>query len=204
MSPIRRLCLAVLLPAMTVGQDMRENAIGCGDTFRTCEMACLLPKYRSNVALAWPYTVPEVYDTIDSCLSLCKVTRETCVETDVAKDSLACLETCTTTYESATLSCNQVIDDSSKMTFGKNLDACAVSAGSTMDECSSTCYGQDSYHGWTPETEEGTDDDSATSELFSIPNYRAKLRVLDDQRQRALLAEMSTPASVMGSRLRGA
>jgi len=188
-----RWAVLALLPAIVGGQDMRENAVGCGDIHRTCEMNCLLPTYRKNEVVAWPVSKPESYVDIESCTSLCKVSRQDCVETLEAKNSLACLQTCTETYEAHTNACNQVIDDASKMTFGKNLDACSITAGTKMETCSSACYDKDVYHGWTPDTEEGTTSSSSSSsssapgssfsvepaeesEPFSIPTFRAKLK----------------------------
>ena len=52
------------------------------------------------------------------------------------------------------LACLRGADEGAR-TFGASLDACSVAASRTHDACVEACHGEDVYHGWTPEAEEG-------------------------------------------------
>lgn len=185
--------VAAWVALVVEGQDMRENAVGCGDTLRTCEMDCLLPKFRANVALAWPYTAPESYTDEDLCLTSCKQTRQTCVLGLETKNSLACLETCATSYDAGMLGCQQMQSTTSKMSYAKNLDACTISESATMDSCTELCYMTDAYLGWTPEGENGEHVESLAK--FTPKTYLAKVAT----HQASVSASASAPEGSLGS-----
>ena len=158
--------------ACVFGQDMRGLAVGCGDVHRKCEMDCLLPTYRSNAVLAWPYVQPETLSELSSCVSLCKITRQTCVESPEATDALSCIETCSSKYDAEMQSCLQAMDSTTTMTFGTNLDACSVASSTRHDMCTNACHGSDAYDGWSPEAEEGL----SVTVKFTVPGYREQLK----------------------------
>ena len=72
-------CVALAV-ASVEGQDMRGNCVGCGDEHRKCEFQCLLPSYRADTELAWPYSQPQKGVELSSCLTVCAQTRESCSE----------------------------------------------------------------------------------------------------------------------------
>lgn len=191
--------LAMFLVVVTTGgQDMRGACVGCGDVFRHCEMGCLLPLSGPHATQAWPINQPEQGSEIDSCRSMCKRAREDCTETEAATNCFACVETCVSTYTEEMQACLLRVSPLTTLTFGKNLDACSVSASSRMDTCSEKCYGNDGYFGWTPETEEGVE---KSMERFTIPSYLAALQqareVEPNFQQQSLLR--ATPSSRKGT-----
>ena len=44
-----------------------------------------------------------------------------------------------TTFDGAMLECNQAQDVTTQYTYGKNLDACMITAGNAMDDCRTSC-----------------------------------------------------------------
>jgi len=171
-SPARALAALVSFAASASSQDMRGNCVGCGDEHRKCEFQCLLPSYRANTELAWPYSQPQKGAELSSCLTVCGKTRESCSEASESTSCLSCAQRCASTYEAEMLACLQKIDATTTLTFGTNLDACSVASSSTHDACAEKCHGGDAYYGWTPEAEEGY----ASTSKFTIPGYRAALK----------------------------
>jgi len=171
-----RTAFALACAAMGAGvayaQDMRGKCVGCGDEHRKCEFQCLLPSYRANTELAWPYSQPQKGVELSSCLTVCAQTRESCSETSEATNCLSCTQSCATTHEAEMLACLQKVDATTTLTFGTNLDACSVASSSTHDSCTESCHGSDEYYEWSPEAEEGL----AVTSKFTIPGYRASLK----------------------------
>mmetsp|Transcript_23474 Transcript_23474/g.73494 ORF Transcript_23474/g.73494 Transcript_23474/m.73494 type:complete len:218 (-) Transcript_23474:282-935(-) len=157
--------------ARGVAQDMRGECVGCGDTYRKCELNCVLPKYRPDEAMAWPRSQPEHGSDIEGCVTTCRRDLSNCTETVSQRNCLACVERCAKTYDAAMLDCLRAVDPTSRLSFGVNLDACSMTASSTMDDCSDSCHGTDPHGGWTPEKEEGLE--GADLSTFSVPRYRA-------------------------------
>lgn len=112
----RTLVWAALLGGVAA-QDMRGKCVGCGDTHRECEFQCLLPSYRANTELAWPYSQPQKGVELSSCLSVCAQTRENCSEETEATNCLSCAQKCATTYESEMLACLQKVSPDTTLTF---------------------------------------------------------------------------------------
>merc|ERR1711998_230843 len=71
------------------------------------------------------------------------------------------------------LACLQAMEDvTSRATVDDSMDDCSTNATFTMNVCSETCYESDVYHGWSPATEEGLDEEMAATVNTVIPNYR--------------------------------
>ena len=170
--PARALAALVSFAASASSQDMRGNCVGCGDEHRKCEFQCLLPSYRANTELAWPYSQPQKGVELSSCLTSCGKSRESCSEETESTNCLSCASKCASTYEAEMLACLQKVDATTTLTFGKNLDACSVASSSTHDSCAEKCHSEDAYYGWSPEAEEGL----AVTTKFTIPGYRASLK----------------------------
>lgn len=160
------------LPLVT-GQDMRENCVSCSDTKRRCEIDCMLPTYRKNQELAWPYNHPENFADMSVCLETCSTSYASCEETEEQKACLSCVSACAVTFEANMLFCLQSVQDlSSKATVDDTSDDCSTNVTYAMNVCSESCYSTDVYHGWSPSTEEGLTA-AVPSQLDTlVPDYR--------------------------------
>lgn len=164
-----------------VAQDMRGEAVSCGDLLRKCEIDCMLPTPQTSVDYSWPQMHPMPYEKISSCTDGCALDFGTCSETDTQKAALSCTYECSTTYEAGMLACLQELDGTTTNTVDDTMDDCANDATLNMNVCVETCHDSDVYGGWTEATEEGIDvNDVEAIEQFSqqpgttkVPNYRA-------------------------------
>lgn len=161
-----------LLLTAAAAQDMRGACVSCGDLFRSCELSCLLPVARPNAELAWPYNAPELGTQLESCIEGCDADLDACTDSEAATACLSCVESCSIAYEDEMRGCLLDVDETTTMSYGVNLDACAVNASSTMDACAEDCYGEDRFFGWSPQAEEG----ELVTEPFTFDAYRASLR----------------------------
>lgn len=177
---------ALLSTPLALGQDMRENCVSCADTKRRCEIDCMLPTYRKDQELAWPYNHPENFADMSVCLAGCSSSFESCEETTEQTACLTCVSTCAVKYEASMLDCLQAVTDlSSKATVDDTSDDCSTNASFTMNVCSESCYSTDVYHGWSPSTEEG-----------STPGVQSSLDALVPDYRRAMSEHITSPAAL--------
>lgn len=160
-----------LVLAVAAAQDMRGACVSCGDAFRSCELSCLLPAARPNSELAWPYNPPELGTQLESCIGVCDADLDSCTDSDATMACLSCVESCSIAYDDEMRRCLLAVDELTTMSFGVNLDACAVNASSTMDACAENCYGEDRFFGWSPQAEEGEE----VTAPFTFDEYRTSL-----------------------------